>query len=44
MEPSVMEITTIGVDLAKSIFQVRGVDAKVNLPLAMREPSTEDIR
>jgi transposase len=27
MEPSVMEITTIGLDLAKRIFQVHGVDA-----------------
>jgi hypothetical protein len=26
-EPSVMKITTIGLDLAKSIFQVHGVDA-----------------
>jgi hypothetical protein len=26
-EPPVMDITTIGLDLAKSIFQVHGVDA-----------------
>src|SRR6201985_3621841 len=26
-EPSVMEITTIGLDLAKRVFQVHGVDA-----------------
>jgi hypothetical protein len=58
-----MKITTIGLDLAKSIFQIHRVDAtgqvnvreqagqktasdqchRANLPLAMREPSTEDI-
>jgi transposase len=27
-EPSVMQITTIGLDLAKNVFQVHGVDAE----------------
>src|SRR5271169_2991795 len=26
-EPSMVEITTIGVDIAKSVFQVHGIDA-----------------
>ena len=26
-EPSTMQVTTIGIDLAKSVFQVHGVDA-----------------
>jgi len=26
-EPSIMNVTTIGIDLAKSVFQLHGVDA-----------------
>ena len=29
MEPSTMQITTVGLDLAKRVFQVHGVDAAV---------------
>ena len=28
MEPSMNEITTVGLDLAKNVFQVHGVDAE----------------
>jgi hypothetical protein len=37
-EPPVMEITTIGLDLAKSIFQVHGISAagEVNVRKALR--------
>ena len=27
-EPSAMHVTTLGIDLAKSVFQLHGVDAK----------------
>ena len=29
-EPSMVEITTIGVDIAKTVFQVHGIDASGN--------------
>jgi hypothetical protein len=32
-EPCMSEITTIGLDLAKHVFQVHGVDAQRSLPL-----------
>src|SRR3546814_15880341 len=34
MEPSTMEITTVGLDLAKRVFQVHGVDAAGGAVLA----------
>ena len=32
-EPSMNEITTVGLDLAKNVFQVHGVDAEGQSPL-----------
>jgi len=32
-EPSMQAITTIGLDIAKSVFQVHGVDAQDNVVL-----------
>lgn len=39
-EATAMKITTIGIDLAKSVFQVNGVDARVRaLVTSPRAPS-----
>ena len=35
-EPSTMQLTTIGLDLAKHVFQVHGVDAAGNIVLRRR--------
>ena len=50
-EPSMGEVTTIGLDLAKQVFQVHGVDAKgatvlrkqLRAPISLNMASTSSI-
>jgi hypothetical protein len=35
-EPSMSEITTIGLDLAKHVFQVHGIDARGRVDVSLR--------
>jgi transposase len=41
MEPTTMQTTTIGLDLAKNVFQVHGVDARERAVLRKRLPRTK---
>ena len=39
-----MEITTVGLDVAKQVFQVHGVDAQVRLADLLRQPLAEGVQ